>query len=90
MGLSEERMVHLEVVTKLTMGDFTHSQLTDNLPEKPGISELTGENISNVLNCHGWFECPLFIVTVGHFQLNTQSTFRFAKHAVTINGLLML
>ena len=42
MGLSEERMVHLEVVTKLTMGDFTHSQLTDNLPEKPGISELTG------------------------------------------------
>ena len=43
MGLSEEKMVHLEVVTKLTMGDFTHSQLTDNLPEKPGISELTGE-----------------------------------------------
>ena len=42
MGLSEEKMVHLEVVTKLTMGDFTHSQLTDNLPEKPGISELTG------------------------------------------------
>ena len=53
MGLSEERMVHLEVVTKLTMGDFTHSQLTDNLPEKPGISELTGENISNVLKCRG-------------------------------------
>ena len=49
MGLSEERMVHLEVVTKLTMGDFTHSQLTDNLPEKPGISELTGSNTFDVL-----------------------------------------
>lgn len=44
MGLTEEKMVHLEVVTKLTMGDFTHSQLTDNLPEKPGISELTGQS----------------------------------------------
>jgi len=42
MGLSEHKMVHLEVVTKLTMGDFTHSQLTDNLPEKPGLTELTG------------------------------------------------
>eukprot|EP00116_Pleurobrachia_bachei_P000505 sb/3460767/ len=41
MGLSEESMVHLELVTKLTMGDFTHSQLTDHLPEKPGMSELT-------------------------------------------------
>ena len=44
MGLTEETMVHLELVTKLTMGDFTHSQLTDNLPEKPGMTELTGQN----------------------------------------------
>ena len=44
MGLSEQGMVHLEVVTRLAMGDFTHSQLQDFVPEKPGLSELTGNS----------------------------------------------
>ncbi|KAI1295772.1 E3 ubiquitin-protein ligase UBR3 [Halotydeus destructor] len=41
LGLSEEEVTRQEMVTLLTMGDRTHSQLMDLLPEKCGTTSQT-------------------------------------------------
>ena len=59
LGLSEQDLTRLEMVTLLCMVDKTHSQLSEHMPEKCGTGVLT-DDFERVLSEVGQFREPQF------------------------------
>ena len=59
LGLSEQELTRLEMVTLLCMGDKTHSLLSEHMPEKCGSTVLT-DDFERVLAEVGQFREPQF------------------------------
>jgi len=59
LGLSEQNLTRLEMVTLLCMGDKTHSLLSEHMPEKCGSGVLT-DDFERVLAEVGQFREPQF------------------------------
>ena len=59
LGLNEQELTRLEMVTLLCMVDKTHSQLSEHMPEKCGTGVLT-EDFERVLDEVGQFREPQF------------------------------
>ena len=58
LGLSEEEITRKEIVSLLAMGDKTHSQLIDMLPEKCGTQSSQNTYFELVLNKVSEFKSP--------------------------------
>lgn len=58
LGLSEEEVTRKEMVALLAMGDKTHSQLMDMLPEKCGTQSSQNAYFETVLNKISEFKSP--------------------------------
>lgn len=58
LGLTDTEVSHLEMVTLLCMGDRTHSQLTDLMPERSGAT--LNRDFENVLSEVAQFRTPNF------------------------------
>jgi len=59
LGLSEQDLTRLEMVTLLCMGDKTHSTLSEHMPEKCGSGVLT-DDFERVLSEVGQYREPAF------------------------------
>uniref|UniRef100_T1JNI2 E3 ubiquitin-protein ligase n=1 Tax=Strigamia maritima TaxID=126957 RepID=T1JNI2_STRMM len=59
VGLTDEELTRIEIVLLLCMGDKTHSQLTDLMPEKCGTG-LQNKNFEAILNRVTNYKAPNF------------------------------
>lgn len=58
LGMSEEQTTRKEMVTLLAMGDKTHSQLMDMLPEKCGTQASQNTYFESILSKIAEFKSP--------------------------------